>query len=119
MKHFFNTSAILTALIVLLFCLPSQAADSEKMLAKGQVIVWNSTDDGCCVLRGDIDGDGVVTPLDALCLVQNIWSIYPPVCTPDCWEEADVNCSGSVDPLDAVDLISYLYRGGPAPCDCP
>jgi len=70
----------------------------------------------CCLLRGDINKDGSVDPLDAIYLVVYLWRGGPP---PYCMEEADVDGRlDDVTPLDATWLVSYFWNGGPAPPPC-
>jgi len=70
----------------------------------------------CCIIRGDIDHDGSLTPLDAIYFVDYLWRGGPP---PPCPAEADCNDDGGVNPLDAAYLVNYFWNGGPAPVPCP
>ena len=76
---------------------------------------------GCCVgTRGDVNGDGSVTPniLDLNVLVNYIFrfSGNPGPCP----EESDVNATGGTpNILDLNVLVNYIFRMGPLPPACP
>jgi len=70
----------------------------------------------CCLLRGDINHDGVFNPLDAVYFVDWLWRGGP---EPPCLEEADVNGDGEVNPQDCLDLVNHFWRSGAAPVPCP
>jgi len=70
----------------------------------------------CCLLRGDIDSDGEITPLDIVCFVNWLWRNGA---APPCLEEADFDADGSVDPTDCLHLANYMWRSGPPPAQCP
>ncbi len=67
-------------------------------------------------MRGDVEGNGGIDPLDAMYMVDYLWRGGP---GPSCEEAADVDGSEQVDPLDALYLVNYLWNGGPAPVPCP
>jgi len=70
----------------------------------------------CCMLRGDINHDGIFNPLDAVYFVDWLWRGGP---EPPCLEEADVNGDGEVNPLDCLQLVNHFWRFGPPPVPCP
>lgn len=69
----------------------------------------------CCELNGDVDGTGVLNPLDGVYYVNYFWRGGP---APICDEEGDINGDGVINPLDGVALVNYLWRGGDPPVDC-
>jgi len=80
-------------------------------------ILFNLTGESiCCGIRGDFDHNASLSPLDAIAMVNYLWSGGA---GPVCYEEADVNDSGGVDPMDAVYMVNYFWLGGPAPVPCP
>ncbi|MEW6412379.1 MAG: S8 family serine peptidase [Candidatus Zixiibacteriota bacterium] len=70
----------------------------------------------CCQLRGDIDHNGVLDPLDVTYFVNWMWKGGPDV---PCPEECDNNGDGEIDPLDLTYLVNYIWKAGPAPEVCP
>ncbi|MGB5105409.1 MAG: dockerin type I repeat-containing protein [Candidatus Zixiibacteriota bacterium] len=64
-------------------------------------------------LKGDADGNGIVTVSDAVYLINYIFSGGP---APSPLDAADADCNGIVTISDAVYLINYIFSGGPAPC---
>ncbi len=57
----------------------------------------------------DVNGDGVVTPLDALAVINALNSVNQGISlTPALLAEYDVNHDGQVTPLDALMIINYL-----------
>ncbi len=64
----------------------------------------------CCVLPGDINGDGSVNILD---IIQLMPAIFEPHSV--CFNTADTNGNGVINILDITQLIAFLYKGGPAP----
>jgi hypothetical protein len=68
--------------------------------------------EGLPFIRGDVDGDGLVSWLDLWYLLCYLFSkdLLPP-----CWDAADVNDHGVVDASDLMYLISYLGGNGPLP----
>jgi len=76
----------------------------------------NVDESPCCEVRGDVDDDGSLTPLDATYIVDYFWrSGAAPLCS----EEADVNGDDNVNPLDAIYLVNYFWNSGAAPAPCP
>jgi len=85
----------------------------------------------CCLLRGDIDHDGVGPNIaDLVYLVTYMFQNGPePPCDepylPDCPEhyfaETDIDGNGTCNPdiADLVYLVSYMFQGGPPPVPCP
>ena len=65
-------------------------------------------------IRGDANGNGVVSASDIIFVVNYVFKGGP---LPGCHgEAADVDCSGSVSSSDIVYLVNYVYKGGKAPC---
>ncbi len=71
-----------------------------------------------CIIRGDINHDGVGPDIaDLVYLVSYMFSGGPP---PVVMEEADINGDGvGPDISDLVYLVAYMFSGGPAPVPCP
>jgi hypothetical protein len=87
-------------------CLPANNTCVVQIGAYGQ---------GCETgfVCGDIDGDGQITILD---LVNMLECIYQSIgCPPDPLEVMDYNQDDGVNVLDVIYLISYLYFDGPPP----
>jgi len=116
MTRFWFRITILTALFILSSSLTSQASEYEKVPAADRSIAASSSE-SCCEVKGDCNSDGVLNPMDLVCLIHCMWYGYPS-CYPECPEEGDVYCNGQTDPIDAVYLVNYLYKFGPEPCDC-
>ncbi|MCK4301458.1 MAG: dockerin type I repeat-containing protein, partial [candidate division Zixibacteria bacterium] len=71
----------------------------------------------CCVLRGDVDGNGFIDISDLVYLVDYIFNDGP---EPPCWDEGDVDGSG-IAPIDIADLVylaDYMFAQGPEPPPC-
>ena len=71
--------------------------------------------------RGDINGDGHITPGDALCAFwRSITGEFEPECQFEHSEEvADANCDGSVTPADALCIFWKAVEGEwPDECQC-
>jgi hypothetical protein len=64
--------------------------------------------------RGDVNGDGVITVVDALYMLNYLFRHGPP---PVSFEAGDANCDGDHGALDVVFLLNYLFRHGPSPLD--
>ncbi len=80
----------------------------------------------CCLLRADINHDGVGPDIsDLVYLVSYMFSggAAPPCEDPPgsgYYAEADINGDGAgPDISDLVYLVSYMFSGGPAPVACP
>ena len=63
-------------------------------------------------LRGDANGDGVITVADAIYLLNYLFRHGP---EPDPYALGDANGDGTIVVGDAIYLLNYLFRGGPAP----
>lgn len=61
-------------------------------------------------VRGDVDGDGLVTWKDVPPLVLHLLGGEEP----GCLDAADIDDGATVDPIDAVLLMAYLLVGRPA-----
>lgn len=57
---------------------------------------------------GDIDGDGFITPKDALCVLQKFAGRCPTRCGPCDAIACDVNADGSETPADALCILKQL-----------
>lgn len=72
-----------------------------------------------CALWGDINGDNLVNPFDAVSIINFVyknWDNRLP--SPNCPEESgDVNCDGMVNPVDVVYYVSYVYKNQGGFCD--
>jgi parallel beta-helix repeat protein len=64
------------------------------------------------LLRGDVNGDGVIDVGDVVFLINYLFKMGS---VPDPYQRADSNCSGIVDVGDVIYLINYLFKGGPPP----
>jgi predicted secreted hydrolase len=72
---------------------------------------------GVGTLRGDCNGDGVISIGDIVMEISYLYKGGLP-CNPP--EAGDVNCDGKEDLGDLVYKITYLYKNGPPPCCyCP
>ena len=60
-------------------------------------------------IRGDTDGNGVITVADVTLLFDYISNGTPVLCL----DALDVNDDGSVSSADAADLLSLLFGGTP------
>jgi hypothetical protein len=63
-------------------------------------------------VRGDCNGDGVVSPADVVHLINYFFRGGP---APDPMWVGDCNCDEVVGPGDVIYLLNYLFRGWPAP----
>lgn len=75
-----------------------------------------------CPSRGDVDGDGFITPIDFANYVDCLFFCdFPPpmVLCPDQWSPvlADWDCDGFPTALDLSKFIDYMFAGGDGPCD--
>lgn len=64
------------------------------------------------VLRGDLDGDSVLSISDA---VRILHAIFRGPADLPCEDAANVNADARLDLSDAVFLLEHLFRGGPEP----
>ncbi len=66
-----------------------------------------------CFIRGDANGDDIITASDVIYLINYLYrSGNPPVPL----QAGDANGDGAVGPGDVVYLINYLFRNGEPPC---
>jgi hypothetical protein len=63
-------------------------------------------------LRGDVDGDGLVTTSDSVKLLQHL---FFGTFTPSCAKAGDANDDGTLSSLDAVSILRHLFAGEPRP----
>jgi hypothetical protein len=68
----------------------------------------------CCLLRGDVDHNGVYNVPDMSYLTAYLKSLGP---APPCYEEADMDGYNVVTISDLIYLLHY-WHGGPAPYPC-
>ncbi len=64
-------------------------------------------------LNCDVNGDGVVSPVDALIVINDLQRNGTRVLPPNAFTPPpflDVNGNGSVDPLDVLQVINFLNR---------
>jgi hypothetical protein len=78
-----------------------------------QIVGWDTSDGcllACCRCSGDVSGDGVITPLDALCAFETYLLRCPTSCGIPCEEVCcDVTDDGSCTPADALCIFQkYL-----------
>jgi len=65
------------------------------------------------LVPGDVNGDGFLTPVDLIYLVQYFFAGGPQPTPP---QVGDVNCDGKCTVGDLIYLINYLWKSGPPPC---
>jgi|GEM_PF-730804 len=71
----------------------------------------------CCVLRGDVDGDGLVATISDVVALNAYMFGHAEL---DCPERGDWDGSGGVvDIADLVAFVQYMFMGGPPPTPCP
>jgi hypothetical protein len=65
-----------------------------------------------CGIRGDMNCDQSVQPIDAILLINYIYRSRDDRCqyTACPYENGDVNCDGHLAPIDVVYLINYVFR---------
>jgi len=69
-----------------------------------------------CILRGDIDNNNDVNPLDLVALISFLWLGGPrPIYGMHC----DINGDGNLVPTEVLYFVNYFYNGGPPPAPCP
>ena len=81
----------------------------------------NGIGDACECLRGDVNGDGSITPGDALCAFwRAIRGSFSGECLCLCSEQAaDINCDENTTPGDALCIFWRSIRGNwPEDCQC-
>lgn len=77
---------------------------------------WQTSSAGCCMRRGDVDGNGRADVLDVDYFIEWLFRVGP---APGCIDEADVDGNGRGDVLDVDYFIEYLFRSGPDLVPCP
>jgi len=65
-------------------------------------------------MRGDANGDWVVSVTDVVYLINYLFIGGP---GPEVWQTGDANCDETINVSDVVYLINYLFINGPPPCD--
>lgn len=96
-------------------------ADADNCPAVANADQADANGDGigdacCCLLRGDLDGDGQIKVSD---LTQLIAFLFRGGSGAGCPAHGDINGDGSTAVSDVTMLVSYLFRGGTAPAACP
>ena len=97
---------------------PTQNAYDEDDNSGGDVFVTKlSSAISCCVIRGDVDRDGVGPNIaDLVYLVTYMFGDGP---EPPCMDESDIDGNGvGPDIADLVYLVTYMFGSGPAPVGC-
>ena len=85
----------------------------------GEISAWSSPFrfylllDPSKLVPGDVNGDGFLTLVDIIYLVQYFFAGGPPPTPP---QVGDVNCDGKCAVGDLIYLINYLWKFGPPPC---
>lgn len=85
----------------------------------GEISAWSSPFrfylllDPSKLVPGDVNGDGFLTPVDLIYLVQYFFQGGLPPAPP---QVGDVNCDGKCIVGDLIYLINYLFKFGPPPC---
>ena len=92
-------------------------AGSSRVFGQGDRDYLPVDDPGCCVLRGDINHDGVLDIEDLVDFIECMFGLKRMLV---CSEEINVNGSagGSVDISDLVYLVAYMFDKGPEPPPC-
>jgi len=67
---------------------------------------------GIVPVRGDINGDGLLSAADVVALLNIIFQSNPPP-TPALH---DLNCDGNISAADLVLLLNVVFMGSPLPC---
>lgn len=75
-------------------------------------VVSGSVDLAVSFMRGDANGDGLVSLGD---VISSLEQMFTSQTGPDCPDELDVNDDGSLGILDVVFLLEYLFTSGAAP----
>lgn len=70
---------------------------------------------GCCVVRGDLNHNGVRNVADLTYMVNFLFKGGPQA---PCYEEGDVNGNVVVNVADLTYFVNYLFKGGAAPVGC-
>jgi len=88
---------------------PGQDSTLDLQELKDDIAGW-STSRGCFgVPSCDMNGDGEVTPQDALCAFEKYLAVCPTVCGPCEAIFCDVNEDGECTPADALEIFKeYL-----------
>jgi len=99
----------------LLYGIDGDVADSIRFRAASRPIHEAESPDtnSCrpyhnCELPEDVNGDGVVAPIDALQVINHLNSSVAPTLSGDGKPYIDVSGDGSVSPIDALLVINYL-----------
>jgi hypothetical protein len=74
-------------------------------------------EDFCDCIPGDANCDGVINVGDAVYLIDCTFRTCDPLCPHESCSR-DANCDCTVNMGDIVFIVNYVFKGGPAPCDC-
>ncbi len=88
------------------------SAMSEPAMLSALSSILGRLDAPFAYTPGDVDGDGLVGPIDLAWLINYIFSGGP---SPPIEAAADVDGDCRTNLVDVVILVNYIYRGGPAP----
>lgn len=69
----------------------------------------------CCLVRGDLNGDGSMKVSDLTYLVN---FLFKAGAGPGCPAAGDVNSDGSIKVSDLTYLVNFLFKAGPPPPAC-
>jgi N-acetylneuraminic acid mutarotase len=86
----------------------------DKCGAKAVDTVYIEITPPANLLRGDPNGDALVTVSDVIYIINYLFKSGPP--PTNCSKSGDINCDSKITVSDVVYLISYLFKGGPPPC---
>lgn len=71
---------------------------------------------GAVFLRGDVNGDGLVTEIDASYMMDWIFGLEQ---EPPCLDAADLNDDGYINVTDSTQLLAYIHTPGSAVPSAP
>ena len=63
-------------------------------------------------IRGDLDCNGGITPVDVAYLVNYVFRGWDVLCNKI---NGDLDCNGMITPLDVTYLVNYVYKQWPLP----
>ncbi|MFH2034868.1 MAG: dockerin type I domain-containing protein [Candidatus Zixiibacteriota bacterium] len=88
----------------------------QWIASRPEIFTWPEAS-GCCIMMGDVDGNGIINILDIVYLISYL---YKNGSAPPCLAQADVNCSCTINIIDITSIIMFLYKDiwPSLPCDC-
>lgn len=104
---------------------PNRASASISNGISDAVAFFSScltSEDGCCLNRGDVNHSGGGVAVDVLDIIALVSYLFEDGSTPNCLLEADANGDNSPwgpDILDLLAIVSYLFQGAGALPECP